>query len=188
MPASSAECMSVTTGTANLSRTSASISNARMSPIPVKELRDERLAFLYEALNMHGIPSERDTAVTSSATVITHSRLSTTHGPAIRKKLPESVSEIIGMEDIISCFVIVLCIWSSFTKAVTPRRKNTICIYHSNTPPARGPFRVRAHCRRGCRSASTRSSRAYTPVGRSAPDSHAHTCTTPRNPNLSSRQ
>jgi len=72
-----------------------SISRALMSPIPVNESPLERLALRYEDLKISGMRYLSDNPVKRSATVSTSSSDSTTHGPAISKKLSELLENAI---------------------------------------------------------------------------------------------
>jgi hypothetical protein len=60
--------------------------SAVSSPIPVKEFEVVLFAFLYDALKINGMPNLLQIVETLEATVSSSSSLSTTQGPAIKKK------------------------------------------------------------------------------------------------------
>src|SRR4030095_6438208 len=78
--------MSETVGTRNCCPAFLTILRAASSPMPVKEELLVRFALRYDDLKIYGMPRFLQVPETFCATSITRSSLSTTQGPAIRKK------------------------------------------------------------------------------------------------------
>src|SRR5207249_12028447 len=85
-------------GTPIFSRTSARIFNPSRRPGPRNDLIDVRLALSYEALKSNGTRQADVIFFSSEAMKITCSRLSTTQGPAMRKRSWERSIPKSGME------------------------------------------------------------------------------------------